>query len=140
MSRQVLCGPAPTAGRSLEHLQYHPQPHHGDHPAYHEETAVSFDLRADTNASSSPYHNVEELCAKHGIELEYLTVFCWVQPFTPLIDAARPCRHTRGERWFVDETYVDVSGRVDLSVPRYRQPGQLIDDLVAEKPTAQQLT
>jgi transposase len=30
---------------------------------------------------------------------------------TPLlIDAARPCRHSVGERWFVDETYVKVAG------------------------------
>ena len=29
--------------------------------------------------------------------------------FTPLVvDAARPCRHEAGRRWFVDETYVKV--------------------------------
>jgi IS6 family transposase len=28
-----------------------------------------------------------------------------------LIDAARPCRHVPGDRWFVDETYVKVAGR-----------------------------
>jgi transposase-like protein len=34
-----------------------------------------------------------------------------VQRFTPLlIDAARPCRHAPGYRWFVDETYVKVAG------------------------------
>jgi IS6 family transposase len=34
-----------------------------------------------------------------------------VQRFTPLlIDAARPCRHSVGDRWFVDETYVKVAG------------------------------
>ena len=34
-----------------------------------------------------------------------------MQRFTPLlIDAARPCRHVTGDRWFVDETYVKVSG------------------------------
>lgn len=31
----------------------------------------------------------------------------WVQRFTPLlIDAARPCWHAPGDRWFTDETYV----------------------------------
>ena len=30
---------------------------------------------------------------------------------TPLfVDAATPCRHTVGARWFVDETYVKVVG------------------------------
>jgi Transposase, Mutator family len=29
----------------------------------------------------------------------------WLQRFTPLlIDAARPCQHAPGDRWFVDET------------------------------------
>jgi transposase-like protein len=43
---------------------------------------------------------------------EHITVFRWVQRFTPLlIDAARPCRHAPGHRWFADETYVKVAGR-----------------------------
>jgi transposase, IS6 family len=50
-----------------------------------------------------------------------------------LIDAARPCRHCPGDRWFADETYVKIAGRwVDL----YRaidQFGQVIDVLVSEK-------
>jgi hypothetical protein len=29
---------------------------------------------------------------------------CW------LSDAARPCRHAPGDRWFVDEAYVKVTG------------------------------
>jgi len=38
-------------------------------------------------------------------------VFRWVQRFTPLLaEAARPCRHRVGDRWWVDETYVKVSG------------------------------
>ena len=35
-----------------------------------------------------------------------------MQRFTPeFIEAARPCRHARGDRWFLDETYVKVAGR-----------------------------
>ena len=34
-----------------------------------------------------------------------------MQRFTPLlIDAARPVGHLAGNRWFVEETYVKVSG------------------------------
>ena len=34
----------------------------------------------------------------------------FLQRFTPLlIDAARPCRHTPGAQWFIDETYVKVN-------------------------------
>ena len=56
--------------------------------------------------------NVEELLAERGIAVDHVTVYRWVQRFTPLlIDAARPCRHAVGDRWFVDKTYVKVAGR-----------------------------
>jgi transposase-like protein len=52
------------------------------------------------------YRDVEELLAERDIEVDHVTVFRWVQRFTPLFaDAARPCRHTPGDRWYVDETY-----------------------------------
>jgi hypothetical protein len=48
---------------------------------------------------------VEELLAERGIDVDHVSVYRWVQRFTPLlIDAARPCRHCPGDRWFVDET------------------------------------
>jgi DDE domain len=50
-----------------------------------------------------------------------------------LIDAARPCRHTPGDRWFVDETYVKVSGRWVYLYRAIDQFGQVIDVLVTEK-------
>ncbi len=38
------------------------------------------------------------------------TVYRWVLRFTPLLaDAVRPCRHTVGDRWQADETYVKVA-------------------------------
>jgi IS6 family transposase len=40
------------------------------------------------------YRDVEELLAERGIEVEHVTVYRWVQRFTPLLaEAARPCRH-----------------------------------------------
>jgi transposase, IS6 family len=39
------------------------------------------------------YRDVEELLAERGVQVDHVTVFRWVQRFTPLlIDAARPCR------------------------------------------------
>jgi transposase-like protein len=53
------------------------------------------------------YRDVEELLVERGIAVDHVTVYRWVQRFTPLLaDAARPCRHLVGDRWFVDETYV----------------------------------
>jgi IS6 family transposase len=57
------------------------------------------------------YRDLEELLAERGIEVDHVTLYRWVQRFTPLvIDAARPVRHAAGDRWFVDETYVKVAG------------------------------
>jgi transposase-like protein len=57
------------------------------------------------------YRDVEELLAERGIEADHVTVYRWVQRFTPLLaDAARFARHSPGDRWFVDETYVKVNG------------------------------
>ena len=61
-------------------------------------------------------------------------VYRWVQRFTPLvIDAARPCRHSLGDRWFADETYVKVAGRWVYLYRAIDQFGQVIDVLVSEK-------
>jgi IS6 family transposase len=57
------------------------------------------------------YRDVEELLAERGIEVNHVTVYRWVQRFTPLFaDAARPMRHATGGRWFVDETGSVASG------------------------------
>ncbi len=55
--------------------------------------------------------DVEELLAERGIDVDHVTVFRWVQRFAPLlIDAAGPCRHAPGDRWFVDETSWESQG------------------------------
>jgi IS6 family transposase len=80
------------------------------------------------------YRDVEELLAERGIEVDHVTVFRWVQRFTPLLlDAARPCRHVPGDRWFVDETYVKVAGRWVYLYQAIDQFGQVIDVLVSPK-------
>ncbi len=80
------------------------------------------------------YRDVEELLAERGIEVDRVTIYRWVQRFTPLfLDAARPCRHAAGDRWFVDETYVKVAGRWVYLYRAIDQFGQVIDVLAAEK-------
>jgi IS6 family transposase len=57
-----------------------------------------------------------------------------VQRFTPLvIDAARPSRHSVGDRWFVDETYVKVAGVWRYVYRAVDQHGQVIDVLVSKR-------
>jgi hypothetical protein len=39
------------------------------------------------------YRDLEELLAERGVEVDHVSLYRWVQRFTPLvIDAARPCR------------------------------------------------
>src|SRR6478609_8513307 len=74
------------------------------------------------------YRDVEELLAERGVDVDHVTVYRWVQRFTPpLIDAARPCRHAVGDRWFVDETYVRVAGVWRYLYRAVDQFGQVID-------------
>jgi IS6 family transposase len=57
------------------------------------------------------YRDVEELLAERGIDVDHVTAYRWVQRFTPWLAAAtRFTRHSAGDRWFADETYVKVNG------------------------------
>jgi IS6 family transposase len=79
------------------------------------------------------YRDVQELLAERGIDVDHVTIYRWVQRFTPLvIDAARPCRHSVGDRWFV-ETMLAGHDRprevtTDLAAPLLRA----VDDLFPE--------
>ena len=80
------------------------------------------------------YRDVEELLTEWGVEVDRVTIFRWVQRFTPeLIGAARPCRHTVGDRWFVDETYVKVAGVWRYVYRAVDQYGQVIDVYVSKR-------
>jgi hypothetical protein len=39
------------------------------------------------------YRDVEEVLAERGVTVDHVTIYRWVQRFTPLL---RPCRHVRG--------------------------------------------
>jgi IS6 family transposase len=80
------------------------------------------------------HRDVEELLIERGVEVDHVTVFRWVQRFTPLLaDAARFCRHSPGDRWFVDETYIKVHGVWRYVYRAVDQDGQVIDVLVSAR-------
>jgi transposase-like protein len=80
------------------------------------------------------YRDVEELLAERGVRVDHVTVYRWVQRFTPLLaEAARPCRHRVGDRWQVDETYVKVAGRWRYLYRAIDQFGQVIDVFVSPR-------
>jgi len=78
------------------------------------------------------FRDVEELLTERGVEVDHVTVYRWVLRFTPLLaEAARPCRHVVGDRWFVDETYVKVAGHWRSVYRAIDQFGQVIDVFVS---------
>jgi len=80
------------------------------------------------------YRDLEELLAERGVEVDHVTLYRWVQRFTPLLaEAAKPRRHGVGARWFVDETYVKVAGRWRYVYRAVDQHGQVIDMLVSPR-------
>src|SRR3989454_2124687 len=80
------------------------------------------------------YRDVEELLAERGIEVDHVSIYRWVHRFTPLfIDAARPCRHSYGDRWFVDETYLKICGRWRYLSRAIDQFGQVIDVRLSDR-------
>src|SRR5450631_938982 len=78
------------------------------------------------------YRDVEELLAERGVTVDHVTVYRWVQRFTPeFIEAARFCRHAPGDRWFADETYIKIAGRWTYLYRTIDQHGQVIDVLLS---------
>jgi transposase-like protein len=78
--------------------------------------------------------NVEELLAERGVTVDHVTIYRWVQWFTPeFVEAARLCRHAPGDRWFADETYVKVAGRWTYLYRAIDQHGQVIDVLLSAR-------
>ncbi len=80
------------------------------------------------------YRDVEELLAERGITVDHVTIYRWVRRFTPeFVEAARPGRHTPGDRWFVDETYLKVAGQWTYLYRAVDQHGQIIDVLLSAR-------
>jgi transposase-like protein len=80
------------------------------------------------------FRDVEELLGERGIQVDHVTVYRWVQRFTPLLaEAARPCRHAIGNHWQVDETYVKVAGQWRYVYRAIDQFGQVIDVFVSPR-------
>ena len=77
------------------------------------------------------YRDVGELLAERGVTVGHVTIYRWVQRFTPeFIEAARPCRHAPGNRWFAGETSLKIAGRWAYLYRAVDQHGQVIDVLL----------
>jgi transposase-like protein len=79
------------------------------------------------------YRDIEELLAERGIQVDHVTIYRWVLRFTLLAEAARPCRHAVGDRWYADETYIKVAGQWRYVYRAIDQFGQVIDVFVSAR-------
>jgi transposase-like protein len=78
------------------------------------------------------YRDVEELLAERGVTVDHVSIYRWVQRFTPeFIEAAHPCCQASGDRWFVNETYVKVAGEWSYLYRAVDQHGQVIYSLLS---------
>ena len=80
------------------------------------------------------YRDMEELLAERGIDVDYVTLFRWVQRFTPLlIYAARPCQHGQVIGVFVSKHRDIASARTFFatSLLAHRIPTEVITDRAA---------
>ena len=77
------------------------------------------------------YRDAGELLSGRGVTVDHVTVYRWVQRFTPeFVEAARPCRRAPGDRWSAGETCVKVSGTWTYLYRAVDQHGQVIDVLL----------
>jgi transposase-like protein len=52
------------------------------------------------------FRDPDEVMNERRIEVDHVTVYRWVQRFSPLlVEAGRHCRHSVGDRWFIDITW-----------------------------------
>jgi transposase-like protein len=66
------------------------------------------------------------------VSVDHVTIYRRVLRFTPMLaEAARPCRHTVGSRWQVDETHVKVAGCWRYVYRAIDQASQVIDVFVS---------
>jgi transposase-like protein len=80
------------------------------------------------------YHDVEELLAERGVQVDHVSIYRWVRRFRPILaDAARCAQHAIGSRWQVDETYVKVAGCWRYVYRAVDEDGQVIDVYVSPR-------
>ncbi len=75
------------------------------------------------------YRGLNELLCERRIGVDHVTIYRWVQTFTPeFIDAARPARHATGDRWL--STRRMSRSPVDVTTDRAPVYPRVLDELV----------
>lgn len=80
------------------------------------------------------YRDVAELLLQRGFGVSYETIRTWEFRFAPMVtDRLRSKRRGKaGRSWYVDETYIKVSGRWCYLYWAIDRDGNLLDSMLSE--------
>jgi len=80
------------------------------------------------------FRDVAELLLQRGFEVSHETVRAWEFRFAPLVsERLRARRHGQaGRSWYLDETYIKVSGRWCYLYRAIDRDGNLLDSMLSE--------
>ena len=70
---------------------------------------------------SLSYRDLEEMMAERGLTIDHTTIYRWVQRYAPELEKrCRPHVKAFTDSWKVDETYIKVRRKLDVSLPGHR--------------------
>lgn len=74
------------------------------------------------------YRDLEEMMVERGVEVDHITIYRWVQAYSPELDKRCRC-HLRpsNDSWRVDETYIKVKKRDHYLYRAVDSRGQTLD-------------
>ncbi|HIM60465.1 MAG TPA: IS6 family transposase [Dehalococcoidia bacterium] len=80
------------------------------------------------------FRHVAELLLHRGFEVSYETIRVWEFRFAPLVseNLRSERRGTAGRSWYMDETYIKVSGRWRYLYRAVDRDGNLLDSMLSE--------
>ena len=83
---------------------------------------------------SLSYRDLEEIMAERGLAVDHVTIWRWVQHYTPLLNQRlrHELRRPNGS-WRVDETYVKVAGKWTYLYRAVDSSGDTIDFMLSPK-------
>ncbi len=81
------------------------------------------------------FRDVTELLLRRGFEVSYETIRMWEFRFAPLVseNLRTKRRGIAGRSWYLDETYIKVSGRWRYLYRAIDREGNLLDSMLSER-------